>query len=431
MKWLANPAFCQVRDCSQKFITSCQYFNRGIPGEFIEIEKIAELGTDEVANILSFLPLEKIMYLRRVNMTWRDAAKKTTVPPTDFVVEEVKKYRAMGVMARVLPNLQRITIGPLGEDGHGWSLGEDSDITRTANRTTHDVEIISNFTKLRTLNIGKYAGLSGRYPFLFNFPLLQKLSIDTCYRLKWDLEMLAGMPLLKEMDCVENRCLTGNINSLRMLKDTLEKVAIKRCWTVEGNFMDLADFPHLKVLDLLYTAVTGDIRDIGNNDFSSLEKLILPHGVYGGQGSKFQSIADGPDLVRAVHAFQNQRPTIKLWLGHWCAILSEDSRDWYDSADDDDDTPPFIICFVGAGSRLGYRWETNHERPCEVNWLDPEPESGGIGYEDYVADYQRIQGEISRLYRGYYEPPTEEQYTLLYEEYLAEIQSDDDEEMND
>ena len=61
-----------------------------MPGEIIEIETIAELGTDEVAWILSFLPLEKIMCLRRVNMTWKEAAKKATVPPTDFVVEEVK-----------------------------------------------------------------------------------------------------------------------------------------------------------------------------------------------------------------------------------------------------------------------------------------------------------------------------------------------------
>lgn len=41
--------------------------------------------------------------------------------------------------------------------------------------------------------------------------------------------------------------------------------------------MDLADFPHLKELGLEETGVTGDIRDIGDNDFSSLE-------VYGGFG---------------------------------------------------------------------------------------------------------------------------------------------------
>src|SRR6056300_657317 len=61
MRWLANPAYCQVRDCSQQFITSCQYFNRGMPGEIIENESAVELGTDEVTCILSFLPLTVIM----------------------------------------------------------------------------------------------------------------------------------------------------------------------------------------------------------------------------------------------------------------------------------------------------------------------------------------------------------------------------------
>ncbi len=65
--------------------------------------------------------------------------------------------------------------------------------------------------------------------------------------------------MLKELDCIMNSHLTGNINSLRVLKDTLEKVTINSCWNVEGNFIDLADFPHLKELNLRWTAMTGDI----------------------------------------------------------------------------------------------------------------------------------------------------------------------------
>ena len=61
--------------------------------------------------------------------------------------------------------------------------------------------------------------------------------------------------------------------------------------------------------------------------------------------------------------------------------------------------------------------------PCEVNWLDPEPESGSREYEDYASDYGRIQRQIS-LYRGHYEPPTEEQYIILYEE--VRFQGDDE-----
>eukprot|EP00985_Skeletonema_marinoi_P005936 scaffold2572_cov75-Skeletonema_marinoi.AAC.24 len=95
--------------------------------------------------------------------------------------------------------------------------------------------------------------------------------------------MLAGLPSLKELSYFRNRSSTGgNVNSLRVLKDTLEneKVAIEDCPNVQGNFMELADFPRLKELHLMHTRMTGDIRDIGERDFLALETLTLPSGVY-------------------------------------------------------------------------------------------------------------------------------------------------------
>jgi hypothetical protein len=77
--------------------------------------------------------------------------------------------------------------------------------------------------------------------------------------------------------------MSGNLSSLRVLKHTLEKVTIVNCRGVEGNFMDLADFPHLKKLDLGNTNVTGDIRNVRESDFLALESLFLPEGVYGGR----------------------------------------------------------------------------------------------------------------------------------------------------
>ena len=368
MNRVTKPAYCQVIDCHQKFTISCQYFNRGIPGEIIENGTIVELGIDEVASILSFLPLRPIMCLRRVNMTWRDAAKKTVVPPTTrWQVSNVARFNAMEVMARVLPNLEGIIIGDLIEGynidlenyvaQNKYSDGEDPDeelAARTANRTAHDIEIISNFSKLRHLAIVANGSLNGRYPFFFNsFPLLQKLTINTSNFLKWDLEMLAGFPLLKEFHSDYNYRLTGNMSSLRVLKDTLERVEIVNCPNVEGNFMDLADFPHLKQLDLGETAVTGDIREIGKNDFSSLERLpTLPESVYGAHGCMLHRISDGPDLATAVYLLQKQRPTLfddydgpMPWFGR----LSTDSPDWYDTVRDD---VPFDITLVQAALEL-------------------------------------------------------------------------------
>jgi hypothetical protein len=370
------------------------------------------LSVDVLVNILGFLSAKYIMRKRGVSNKWKEAVKMTLVPLTDFRVDSVEKYNAINVMTEAMPNLQQIRISYLGSDDNGrhkYSDGEDPVEERaieTANWPTHDIEIISNFSKLRELYIG--APLNGRYPFIFNsFPLLEKLTIQYSDYIKWDLDMLAGMPLLKELDCRSNYCLNGNINSLRVLKDTLEKVTIIDC-EAEGNFMELSDFPHLKVLDLGDTAVTGDIRDVSENDFISLECLHLPGGVYGGHGYELHRISDGPNVVRAVYLLKKQRPSLKMdtrW--RWFVVLSEDSPDWYESVEDD--TPPFYICFVQAGSRLGYRWETSEDTPCEVNWLDPEPKRGIIGNHDYVMDCIRI-GRETGLYRGYYVPPTEEQY---------------------
>jgi len=78
--------------------------------------------------------------------------------------------------------------------------------------TTHDINIISSFTKLRVLHI-EGAPLNGSYPVLFSFPLLEKLIISDCPYLKWDLEMLQGLPSLKELDCLYS-LLAGNLSSL-------------------------------------------------------------------------------------------------------------------------------------------------------------------------------------------------------------------------
>lgn len=91
--------------------------------------------------------------------------------------------------------------------------------------------------------------------------------------------------------------LLTDIESLRVLKGTLEKVKINFCPHVEGSFMDLADFPHLKVLDLYETTVTGDLRYIRETHFLSLVKLILPESVYGAL-----MLSSSPTIRGGIHA---------------------------------------------------------------------------------------------------------------------------------
>ncbi len=396
------------------------------------LDSFGDLGVDVLADILSFLEVEDIMHSRRINKKTMEAVKRTIVPLTPFIINSVEKYNAMVVMARAMPNLQQITIGDLGDE-RKYNDGEDPNewyayFTSTADYTTHDIGIISNFSKLRDLEIKNSVSLNGRYPVLFNFPLLQKLSIENCGLLKFDLEMIAGLPLLKELTCQNMGVgdLTGNIRSLRVLKDTLEKVKIISSLDVEGNFMDLpveiegnimdlSDFPHLKVLELKSTAVTGDIRDVGENDFPSLEKLDLPKGVYGGVGCKFQRISDGPDLITAVYLLNKQRLTRGILFTGWYGELSIDSADRYESVEGDPiwHIPPFHIRLVKAGSRIGYRWETCYNS-CEVNWLDPEPDRESSDYDEYIEELQKIERQRQRsLFRGFHQPPTEEEFNRL------------------
>ncbi len=109
---------------------------------------------------------------------------------------------------------------------------------------------------------------------------------------------------------------------------------------------------------------------------------------------------------------QKQRPTLFDDDGPmpWFGRLSKDSPDWYDAGRDD---VPFDIALVQAGSRVGYRWESEDgKQPCEVNWLGPEPGRDSNDYEAYIAESQRIALSVFK-YRGFHQPPTEEEYNGL------------------
>eukprot|EP00984_Skeletonema_dohrnii_P034655 scaffold33624_cov191-Skeletonema_dohrnii-CCMP3373.AAC.4 len=391
-------------------------------------ETAEDLMADEVAIIFSFLPHQDIMRARVCSKTWRDAAEKTLVPLCEFRVDSVISHNAMRAMRTALPNLQQLSIAKLGighRDRHIYSAGEDPDersARHTADCSVHDINIISNFTKLRVLHIDEAAPLNGSYPVLFSFPLLEKLIIKNCPYLKWDLEMLQGLPSLKELDCRGNGFrLTGSLSSLGALKDSLEKVRIHGCRKISGNFIDLADLPRLKKLDLRWdTEVTGDIRDICEDDFPALERLDLPRTVHGGMEYKFQSISEVPSFMQAVHLLMQRTP--KLFEKDRLArafgwSLSQQSPDWYDSRRGSPQ-PPFSLQIIQAGSRRGWSWcvrasgAQEARSLCQINWLDPEPSSDYGDYAAYIAELEHIEQRIG-FYRGYHEPPTGEEYRRL------------------
>eukprot|EP00984_Skeletonema_dohrnii_P019766 scaffold9512_cov168-Skeletonema_dohrnii-CCMP3373.AAC.2 len=390
------------------------------------------------ATILGFLGYKDIMRSRICCKKFRDAARSTIVPwadgesydslvrETQFRVNNFRKYKTMVAMTTALPNLQQIRLYYDFGRGHKYRDGKDPDEKKaasTADWTAYDIQMISKFTKLRRLEIIR-APLNGRYPVLFNFPLLERLDIKYCSNLKWDLNALTKLHCLKELHVDTSDSLTGNINSLRVLKDTLEKVYIRNC-EIKGDFMDLADFPRLKSLTLYYcSGITRDMRKIGENDFPVLERLHLGEGAISSTRHQFQRISDVPSAAEAIYRLNRRDPPLIKNLDDFCWSLSRDSPDWYASNGERSHPPsPFSIDFVRAGSRVGWRWKANvrknqNSNTCEINWLDPEPDSESNDYDVYIRELQSIQDDIF-CFEGYHQPPSEEQYKRLCEDYYC------------
>jgi hypothetical protein len=87
------------------------------------------------------------------------------------------------------------------------------------------------------------------------------------------------------------------------------------------------------------------------------------------------------------------------------------------------DTPPFYICFVEVGPRIGYRWQNDGRSSCEVNWLDPEPDSDSSGFGQYIEELQKINSKVN-FYKGFHQPPTQQEYIALCEAYSSDEECD-------
>lgn len=422
----ANTAAMPSQHSSTKIITSRH--------DDINNSSLNNLSADELANILGCFGPNEILRLRRVCHKWSEAVKKTIVPLTDFKVDDVKSHHVMLAMTTALPNLQQIELGTLQSNfsnegnytSHRYVHGEDPDAvlaarSGSANEITHEIAMISRFTKLRILEL-RSSPLNGSYPYLFNFPLLQKLTVSYCGHLKWDLEMLGGFPLLKELYCSANQGgMTGNIKSLRVLKNTLEKVGLVSCPQVGGSFMEFAVFPRLMSLTLRQmNTITGDIRDIGENDFPMLQTIDLPQSVYGGNRYNIMSISEAGELIASIYSLKKQRHRHLSLFEDFNWYLSKSSTDWYI---DEYEVYPFSFCLVRAGSRLGWRWERKFDYTpdyhFEVNWLDPLPDKKSSEYANFLQALQMIESDMNRypFFRGFHKPPPEAVYNRLCRQY--------------
>ena len=368
------------------------------------------------------------MRSRRVCKKTIDAAKETAVPLGEsnvrddyFKLDSIGKYNALLVMAETLPGLRQISINSQSYDSlyknkdgkFKYNDGKNPDakeVTRTADYITLDiVDALSKYPNLHALNIDR-APFNGQYPSLFSFSRLEKLSI-ICSKIKFDLEMLAQLPSLKDFQSEFG--VTGSLKSLSVCKNTLETIVIgDGDVPISGNFMELANFPRLKKLDLWRAKeISGNLCDIdvdNENHFPVLESLRLPSQIKGGRWYEVMRVADAKQLIKDLTPLRRKRPELfqdddafPLPL-YW--KLSQTSPDVVnpnpDAWDFGDQYRTFGFYFVQDGSCLGWRWEEKYDytpdHPFEVHWLDP--------VSDEVAS-KWVPSGLGRFFKGYYEPP--------------------------
>lgn len=158
----------------------------------------------------------------------------------------------------------------------------------------------------------------------------------------------------------------------------------------------------------LFFVCHSDIREIGPNDFISIEQLHLCDGIYGGE--EMRAIEDAPALMLA--RYQMKRRNHRLFENkRW--RLSSESHQYYDYEGHHSREPPFWVEFVRAGPRLGWRW-TNavYGGACVTQWFDPEPESTDESYEEYISDLKHVENDTS-FYSGCQRPPTQQEHAQI------------------
>jgi len=318
--------------------------------------------TDILSSILSYFDWRGIL-CARVCRKWREAARVTHVPQTEtddayqtpeLYLKNREYAEALGWISDALPLIPTVSIlfnlGKSEEFKIANGDNPESSIVLSSRGKPVDISPIANFRQLQKLDI-EDASMNGSYPFLFNFPNLRELTLVDVGRLNWDLEVLAGLPKLEKLRCIRNFKLTGSLADIRVLRENLAKLCLSGCSKVEGNLMDLADFPRLKSLSLNgCNKVMGDIRDIGEGDFSSMEETVsLPETVYGGE---LPSIAEASDIMLAWHNIKKRNPKLEFYgMG-----LSLDSPERYHNDVHHSRAMPSHAKLIQAGPRSGWRW---------------------------------------------------------------------------
>ena len=352
------------------------------------------LHNDVLANILSYLNWTEVMKCRVVSPEWRDAVLVTHVQ--ELAVDSLDITRDLVSLAAAMPCLQNLMF-------HYRKENDDDEYV-------YDDELLASaggFQQLRGLIMTIPAGIDSPICTM-QLHHLEELDLGGCTT-GWDLADLSGIPKLKNLS-LGNANLTGDLSSLQCFSQTLAILHICCCSRVTGDLHTLASFTRLKSLDVRYTRVTGDVREIGLADFPCLmEKFRLGREVYGGWA--INRIVDAPEVMEAWCRFAIRNPGISI---DRLRLLDEVLDLHVDGV-----FSPRYLEVVRFGPRCGWRWTSRVERHCEIHWINSEPRPDDNGYDEYVGDLADKNG-LTSIYRGLLVPPSIEDHNIMLSESTEE-----------
>jgi hypothetical protein len=359
------------------------------------------LHGDVLANILSYLPWREVLKCRMVSPEWRDAVLST--PVQEIVVDTLDLAHELPSLAVVMPGLQKLKLlSPL--DYNDTFIVDDEVLS-----------LARGFRQLTSLEMGKTT-LRTCAPRIMHLHNLETLDLGWNERLVWDLADLSAIPRLKNLLCIFNIELTGDLIILQALSRTLVALNLLGCKRIVGNLQTLVSFPRLEKLNVYGTKVTGDVRKIGSPDFPCLKKIRLGEHVYG--GSTVNRIVDAPEVMEAWHRFEIRNPGI--WTRQNCpkfALEAPERQRYLPSFA----AVPFSLEMIRCGPRYGWRWTNRIKKGhCEIHWFDVEPRPDDNGYDLYVRDLAAVMNGIPAFYRGLLVPPSPEEYHRIHSEWHGE-----------
>uniref|UniRef100_A0A7S4NIE3 F-box domain-containing protein n=1 Tax=Odontella aurita TaxID=265563 RepID=A0A7S4NIE3_9STRA len=347
---------------------------------------------DVLSKIMGFLQWMNVLQVRCVASQWRDAATNTQV--VELHINSRFLTERLCALSRCIPKLQSLKVD------------QNSEIDDTT------FSKVAQFLHLKHISC-LHTNLQFSFPHIVTLRHLESLNLHGNGDIEFELSQLQALSQLRDLRCINNRSIKGDIKDLLPLSTTLVIVDISGCAKVTGDLCDLAGMPLLEWLGLSRTLVGGDLRNIQPGDFASLQGTGLDHRIYGAREFKF--VCDASEVMRARHQLMKDS-TYDCPIYPFMVGLAHDSPDYHERIEQrlytSEKDPPFNIEMVFVGDRWGWRWSNYLGGFCDVHWLDPEPKVDDPGHDAYSKEVKLFQKDAS-FFSGLSDPPTREEYHEL------------------